>query len=237
MPFNFSHTVKFALCASALAVTSANSIYAAEHPHEKASSKTKAQSETIVEFEEDLNAHFERHAKKLREALKAAKDSAPKSRFNDRDDEPSTKARVIVKELKKGESGDSHTHTRTKRIEIIENPDELREAAKSLQNMLAESGLLESLADVVIEMADDIELEDTGNGMRLSFNGNRLGGFSVDKDAEQLTLETMGNNTTIEKEVFIENGKKKTRIVIETDSDDVDFDIVPKSKKRSGTEF
>jgi hypothetical protein len=142
-----------------------------------------------------------------------------------------------VKELKKGESDDSHTHTRTKRIEIIENPDELREAAKSLQNMLAESGLLESLADVVIEMADDIELEDTGNGMRLSFNGNRLGGFSVDKDAEQLTLETMGNNTTIEKEVFIENGKKKTRIVIETDSDDVNFDIVPKSKKRSGTEF
>ena len=238
MSVNFYHHAKVILCASAIALTSANSAYAAEHPHEKTTSKSKAQTETIVEFEEDLNAHFERHAKKLREALSAAKESAPKSRLNDTHDEPSTQARIIVKSLNK-DNEDDHLHSKkvTKRIEIIENPDELREAAKSLQNMLAESGLLERLADVVIEMADDIELEDTGDGMRLSFNGNRLGGFSVDKDTDQLTLETMGNNTTIEKETFMENGKKKTRIIIETDSDDVDFDVVPKSKKRSGTEF
>ena len=74
--------------------------------------------------------------------------------------------------------------------------------------------------------------------MRLSFNGERIGGFSMDKDNETLSFETMGSNTTVEKEVFIENGKKRTRIVIETDSDDVDFDIIPKVKKpRGGTEF
>jgi len=238
MPSHFTHTAKSLFFASAIALTSVSAIHAAEHPHEKTTSTAKSQTETIIEFEEDLNAHFERHAKKLHEALKAAKESAPKSRLNDRDDEPSTKARVIVKSLRKdSDNNQSHSHKTTKRIEIIENPDELREAAKSLQNMLAESGLLESLADVVIEMADDIELEDTGDGMRLSFNGNRLGGFSVNKETDQLTLETMGNNTTIEKEIFMENGKKKTRIVIETDSDDVDFDVVPKSKKRESTEF
>ena len=220
-----SSSLKIAVGAFAAITLTTGLATAEEHPHEKASKTKKAdKQETIVEFEQDLNAHFERHAKTLRDALNSAK---------------GTKSRIIMKEL----SSDDDTALAgsgvksSKRIEIIENPEDLREAARSLQNMLAESGILESLADVIIELAEDVEIEDTGEGMRLSFDGKRIGGFSIDEDTEQLSIETMGSNTTIEKETVIENGKKKTRIVIETDSNDVDFDIVPKAKKRSGTEF
>ena len=199
---------------------------AADHPHDKdEKSKPSVTTEPVVEFEEDLNAHFERHAKRLREALDSTK---------------GTKNRIIFKELNADDSaalaGDK-TQT-TKRIDIIESPEELRKAARSIQNMLAESGILENLADVVIELAEDIEIEETGDGMSFSFGDTRIVGFSVNERDETLSIETMGNNTTIEKETFIENGKTRTRIVIETDSDDVDFDIVPKAKKpRGGVEF
>ncbi len=220
-----SPAIKLALAAPLVMALTVIS-YAADHPHEK-DTKAKAviENETVVQFEEDLNAHFEKHAKTLRDALNSAKD---------------TKSRIIVKELKSDDSAAlaGSGAKVTKRIELIENPEELRSAARSIQNMLADSGILESLADVVIDLAEDIEIDDTGNGMRLSFNGNRIGGFSMDEDKDSLSIETMGNNTTIEKDVFIENGKKRTRIVITTDGDNVDFDIVPKSKKpRAKTEF
>jgi len=221
-----SPAVKFALAAPLLVAVVAVSA-AADHPHDK-ESKAKAaivENETVIQFEEDLNAHFEKHAKTLRDALNAAKD---------------TKSRIIVKELKSDEStalAGSEAKV-TKRIELIENPEELRSAARSIQNLLADSGILESLADVVIDLAEDIQIDDTGDGMRLSFNGNRIGGFSMDENNDSLSIEAMGSNTTIEKDVIIENGKKKTRIVIITDGDDIDFDIVPKSRKpRANTEF
>ena len=199
---------------------------AADHPHDKIiTDKTPSKNEAVVKFEEDLNAHFEKHSKALRDAINSAKD---------------TKSRIIVKELKSSNSGAlaGQSAKSTKRIELIENPDELRQTARTIQNLLADSGILESLAEVVIDLAEDIEIEDTTDGMRLSFNGNPIGGFSMNKDTETFNIETMGSNTKIEKEVFIEDGKKKTRIIIETDGDDVDFDIVPKSKKsRSKTEF
>ena len=198
---------------------------AANHPHAKDSqTKPSAEAEPKIEFEHDLNKHFEEHANRLREALSSK----------------GTKSRIITKEFYSADDAAlaGGKIKSSKRIEIIENPEGLRETARTIQNLLAESGILENLADVVIDLAEDIELEDTGDGMRLSFNGERIGGFSMDKDNETLSFETMGSNTTVEKEVFIENGKKRTRIVIETDSDDVDFDIIPKVKKPRGrTEF
>ncbi len=218
----FKTSLLFAACLS----LGAGVVSAADHPHNKnETEKSATTSQPKVEFEEDLNAHFAQHAKRLREALSSAK---------------GTKSRIIIKEFHSDDdtalAGEKTKSS--KRIEIIEDPESLREAARTVQNLLAESGILENLADVVIDLAEDIELEDTGGGMRLSFNGQRLGGFSMDEDNDTLSIETLGNNTTIEKEVFMENGKKRTRIVIETDSDDVDFDIVPKTKSsRRGTEF
>ncbi len=199
---------------SALALTSS----ANAHPHKKT---PKVEAEVDFLSDKDIDAHFERHAKTLRDALSKAQ---------------KTKRRIRIKELRIDDKGeDKHKHStdhKSKRINIIENPDELRDAARTLQNLLADSGILESLADVVIDLAEDIEIEDTGDGMRLSFDGKRIGSFSLDEDSNSLSIQSLGSQTTIEKEIFYENGKKKTRIIIETDSDDVDFDVAPKKKPR-----
>ncbi len=208
-----------------LALTSA----ANAHPHKKAPKVEAEVDFPEIDFlsDKDIDAHFERHAKTLRDALTKAQKSS---------------RRVRIKELRiHDEVKDKHSHSsehkdghkdghESKRINIIENPDELRDAARTLQNLLADSGILESLADVVIDLAENIEIEDTGDGMRLSFDGKRIGGFSLDEDSNSLSIQSLGSQTTIEKEIFYENGKKKTRIIIETDSDDVDFDVAPKKR-------
>lgn len=225
MPSRLTTALKPALLAITLLSLSVGLASAEGHPHDKnAKAKASEKSETIVQFEDDLNDHFERHAKTLRDALKSSK---------------GTKSRIIIKELNTDDKAALARADRksAKRIDLIENPEDLREAARYIQNMLAESGVLENLADIVIELAEDIEIEDIGEGMRLSFDGKRIGGFSMDEENERLNIETMDSNTTIEKETFIENGKKRTRIVIETDSDGLEFDIVPKTKNRNGTEF
>lgn len=186
---------------------------AAAHPH--GTEKEKVTKSTSAS-DSDLNAYFEKHAKKLKEAIEG----------------PKTQSRIIVKKLDKDDRSKKHHHGHTsKRIEIIENPEDLRDAAKDIQNMLAESKLLENLADMVIEMAEDIEIRDTGDGVSLSFDGKKIGSFSLDGD-DSVTLDGFGSNTTIEKDVIIKDGKKKTRIVIETDADDnTVYEIVPKAKK------
>lgn len=116
------------------------------------------------------------------------------------------------------------------RLTIIDDPEALRNAARDIQNMLADSAVLENLADTIIALAEDIEITDTGDGMSFSFDGKKLG--AVEKKGEDgVSIEAFGKNTTIEKDVTIENGKKRTRIVIETDADnDVEYEVVPKAK-------
>lgn len=204
------------------------------HPHDKKlvikkldkSANGKTQEE-VMEFltDKDLEAHFERHKKALEKSMEKAKTSSRILRRSLTDNAEDTKV--------DGSPDTAQRHV-TKRIKIIKNPDELRDTARSLQNMLSESGIIEELADIVIELAEDIEIEDTKGGMRLSFDGKRIGGFSMDEDGNSLSIESLGGNTTIEKEVFTENGKKKTRIIIETDSDTTELDFKPRRKGKSG---
>ena len=185
--------------------------YAQPHPHDAPAKKNRS------DVEPDVEAYFKKHAEELREAIEAAK----------------TQGRMMLQDDDKTahKNDKSHRTKETRRIEIIEDPEALRSAAKDIQNMLAKSGLLESLADMVIGMAEDIEIVDTGDGMSLSFDGKKLGSFETDGE-DALSIESMGKNTRIEKETIIENGRKKTRIIIETDAEnDVEFDVVPKSRK------
>ena len=220
------------------------STQAGAHPHEKtvqekATPKKIFKEKIIIETapdddhakddiltDDDLKAHFEQHEKALRDSLSKAK----------------IKTRIIRRSLDRESSDDADitveksitSHSAgTKRIKIIKDPDQIRETAKSLQNLLSDSGILEEFADIVIGLAEDIEIESGDNGMRLSFDGKRIGGIAIDQDKNSLSIDSLGGNTTIEKEVFIENGKKKTRIIIETDSDETDFDIVPGRKRKS----
>jgi hypothetical protein len=204
------------------------------HPHnkkivikkmDKSADNSSIEQETDYLTDKDIEAHFERHKKALEKSMDKAKIRSRIMRRSLGDSE---------EETEQNDASAKQERKITKRIRIIENPKELRDTARSLQNMLSESGIIEELADIVIELAEDIEIEETGGGMRLSFDGKRIGGFSMDEDNNSLSIESLGGNTTIEKETFMENGKKKTRIIIETDSDSTEFDIVPKRKRKSG---
>jgi len=191
------------ISALALTLTLSISTMSFAHPHKD---DTDLKKETPTS---SLDKYFEKHANQLRETMRG---------------ETSKKDQRLRKELKTYDKGE-------RRIEIIEDPESLRAAAEGLQEMLAKSNFLENIADMVISLAEDVEIVETKDGMSLSIDGDRLG--AVNKTAKDgVSIETFGKNTTIEKEVFVENGRKKTRIIIETDADtNVEFDVVPKSKQ------
>ena len=86
---------------------------------------------------------------------------------------------------------------------------------------------------MVLELADDFDVETSDGGVSLKFDGERIGRVKVKRDKHTesaFDVEGFGRNMTVEKEVIKRNGKTKTRIVIEVDGDE-EFDIDFKPKK------
>lgn len=112
----------------------------------------------------------------------------------------------------------------------IETLEDIRDAANALEDLISDSGLISGLADMMIEFADDFEVENSDDGVSLNFEGKRLGRLKVEKDKdESFDIEGFGRNLKIDKQVIQKNGKTKTRIVIEIDGDeDFDIDLKPK---------
>jgi len=112
----------------------------------------------------------------------------------------------------------------------IESLEDIGDAARALEDMLSESGILSSLADMMVDLADDFEIDSSDDGVSLNFEGKRLGRLKMDKDSrESFGLEGFGKNMSVNREVIRKNGKTKTRIVIEMDGDE-EFDIEVKPK-------
>ena len=113
----------------------------------------------------------------------------------------------------------------------IDSLEDMRDAAKAVEEVLAESGLISSLADMVVDLAEDFEVENDDEGISLNFDGKRLGRMKIDKNRdESFDLEGFGRNLTINRKTVRQNGKTKTRIVIELDGeDDFDVELTPKS--------
>ena len=115
----------------------------------------------------------------------------------------------------------------------IKSGEDLREAARAIEDVISESGLISGLADMVLELADDFDVETSDGGVSLKFDGERIGRVKVKRDKHTesaFDVEGFGRNMTVEKEVIKRNGKTKTRIVIEVDGDE-EFDIDFKPKK------
>jgi len=114
----------------------------------------------------------------------------------------------------------------------IDSTDDIRNAARALEDAMAESGILSSLADMMIDLTEDFDIEGTEDGLTFKFDGERIGRMEMMRDhhsEDRFDLEGFGRNLTIDKEVVKENGKKKTRIVIEMDGDEeVEIDLKPK---------
>ncbi len=116
----------------------------------------------------------------------------------------------------------------------VDSADDIREVARALEDAMAESGILSSLADMMVDLAEDFDVENTEDGLSLKFDGDRIGRIKIDRERhseDRLDLEGFGRNLTIDKEIIKENGKTKTRIVIEMDGDEeIEIDLKPKEK-------
>ena len=107
----------------------------------------------------------------------------------------------------------------------IESLEDMRDAARAVEEVLAESGFMSSFADLVIDLAEDFEVENNEDGMSVNFDGQRLGRVKLDKERnDSFDIEGFGRNLKIDRETVRRNGKAKTRIVIELDGED-DFDL------------
>lgn len=116
----------------------------------------------------------------------------------------------------------------------IKNADDIRNAARAIEDLISESGLISSFADMMIDLAEDFDVEASDGGLALNFDGDRIGRVKMRRDKHTdstFDIEGFGRNMTIEKEVIKRDGKTKTRIVIEVDGDEeFDIDLRPKSK-------
>ena len=115
----------------------------------------------------------------------------------------------------------------------IKNADDLRDAARAIEDLISESGVISSFADMMLDLAEDFDVEATDEGLSLKFDGDRIGRVKLKRDKHtesSLDVEGFGRNMTIEKEVIKRDGKTKTRIVIEVDGDEeFDIDLRPKN--------
>ncbi|WP_026942589.1 hypothetical protein [Hellea balneolensis] len=116
----------------------------------------------------------------------------------------------------------------------IRNADDIREAARAIEDLVSESGIISSFADMMLGLAEDFDVEASDGGLALNFEGERIGRVKMKRDKHtdsSFDIEGFGRNMTIEKEVIKRDGKTKTRIVIEVDGDEeFDIDLIPKSK-------
>lgn len=165
-------------------------------------------TETKSDTESRIEQKFKDHAERIKKRMEAAQKRA--DRAMKRNDE----AFVQLKE-----DG------------LIQNPERIRDAAKALEEMLAESGFISSMADIVVDLAEDIEVDKRENGLTLKFDGETLGRFEMNRDAkvdERARIEAFGKNMNVEKQIIEKDGKKKMRIVIEMDADDdVEIEVKP----------
>lgn len=114
----------------------------------------------------------------------------------------------------------------------IKSAEDIREAARAIEDLISESGVISNFADMMLDLADDFDMENSDDGLSLKFDGERIGRVKLRRDKHtdsSLDLEGFGRNMTVEKDVIKRNGKTKTRIVIEVDGDE-EFDIDLKSK-------
>lgn len=115
----------------------------------------------------------------------------------------------------------------------IKSGEDIKEAARAIEDLMSESGLISGLADMMLDLAEDFDVEATDGGVSLKFDGERIGRVKVKRDKHTesaIDLEGFGRNMTIEKDVIKRDGKTKTRIVIEVDGDEeFDIDLKPKN--------
>ena len=132
---------------------------------------------------EELEAEMER----LRERLREAMDDEPRRErgfgglFRQDDGELAGRERRDERRVHK----------------LVDNPEALREAAREMERALEESDILESLAEMMISLSEDITVVEDGDSLSLEFDGESVA--TVESDGEdRVTLRAMGRRLTVE---------------------------------------
>ncbi len=199
----------------------AMSSVALAHPHDEAKSSEKPKAEKIWPYfgKKSVAATTRKDSDTL-----SANDFA--TRMEERMEKHSQKLEQSMAKAK------NHKTFRFKGD--IDSADDIRDAARALEDMMSESGILSSLADMMIDLAEDFDVENTEDGLTLKFDGDRIGRIKMGRDhhsEDRIDLEGFGRNLIIDKKIITENGKTKTRIVIEMDGDEeIEIDLKPKDR-------
>ena len=193
------------------------------HPHTPENDTPSAKTERSWPY-------FGKKAKEQKEELESRSESLTASEFAQRLEKRfAAHSNKFERALEKAESKNEFIREGRE----IKNADDIRDAARAIEDLVSESGLISSLADMMLGLAEDFDVEATDDGLSLKFDGDRIGRVKVRRDKHtdrSLDVEGFGRNMTIEKEVIKRNGKTKTRIVIEVDGDEeFDIDLKPKN--------
>ena len=191
------------------------------HPHKDDTSEEAAKTERVWPYFGKKKQH-----KKDTKATKTLSASDFASRLEKRFEEHTDK---MERSLKKAEAKNDFISKNRE----IKNAEDLRDAARAIEDLISESGVISSFADMMLDLAEDFDVEATDEGLSLKFDGDRIGRVKIKRDKHtesSLDVEGFGRNMTIEKEVIRRDGKTKTRIVIEVDGDEeFDIDLRPKN--------
>jgi len=112
--------------------------------------------------------------------------------------------------------------------------DEMETVADALEDVFAEDGLFRDLTVMMSDFAGDVDLESNDGVTVLKFDGSTLGKIERKKSRnseDSLSISGLGQNLTLDRETVIEDGKSKTRIVIEMEGGDGIDITLPGSNK------
>ena len=106
---------------------------------------------------------------------------------------------------------------------------DMESVADALEEVFKEDGLFRDLTAMLGDFAEDVDLVSDEDATVLKFDGATIGSITRSKkrDSEDsLSISGLGQNLTLNRETIVENGKSKTRIVIEMDGNkDIDVTL------------
>lgn len=107
--------------------------------------------------------------------------------------------------------------------------EEVEAVAEALEEVFSDDGLFRDLTAMFSDFAEDVDVDSKDGVTVLKFDGATVGKIAKSKSRnseDSLSISGLGKNLTLDRETVIENGKSKTRIVIEMDGgDEIDITL------------
>lgn len=122
----------------------------------------------------------------------------------------------------------AHPHDSDKLTELREKSREIADKARESGEAIADSEIITNLSERLSELAARIDVEkDGGAGTALWIDGEEVVRFARGRGVEdRLVVTGLGQNLSVERETVTQDGKTRTRIVIEMDGgENVEIDL------------